>query len=40
MQDARVEIPSTDYDFFQRLCKQNGWTFEWLGNERPDCEED
>lgn len=41
MQDARVEVPSADYVWFQTLMAQNRWTFEWVDNtERPDFEED
>jgi hypothetical protein len=40
MQDAKVEVPSGDYKWFQTLMQQNGWTFEWVGEERPDFEEE
>jgi len=41
MMDARVEIPSADQVFFQQLCAQNSWTFNWIdGTDRPDYVED
>lgn len=42
MKKAIVDVYSYDYDFFEKLMKQNGWSFEWANNgeEHPDFEED
>ncbi len=42
MKKAIVDIPSADYDWFEVLMMQQGWTWEWAneGEERPDCEDD
>lgn len=39
---AIVDIPSTDYKWFEALMNQNDWLYEWAngGEELPDYVED
>lgn len=42
MKKAIVDVPTADYEWFEKLIKHNLWDMEWAndGEEYPDCEDD